>query len=71
MNEVRVSNFTSCVAESPGLELVDDASDTHTIRIHPETTASDDFIRHLNSSRVSIRDLNTDDGSAYLVVDVS
>jgi len=71
LNEVRISNFTTCIAESPGLELVDNADETLTIRIHPETTASEAFIRLLNSSRVSIRDLYTDDGSSYLVVAIS
>lgn len=71
MNELRVSNFTECVAQSPGLELADDANGNLTVRIHPESTASDDFVRLLNASRVSIRDLYTDDGSSYLVVDVN
>lgn len=71
LNEVRINNFTTCVAESPGLELVDDANEILTIRIHPETMASDDFVRLLNSSRISIRDLYTDDGNFYLSVAVS
>lgn len=70
LNDVRVSNFTECVVESPGLELVDTDNGALTIRIHPETTANADFIRLLNSSRVSIRDLYTDDGSLYLSVSI-
>ncbi len=70
MSELRASNFRECVAQSPGLELVDDASSPLTVRIRAETTASDDFIRLLNSSRVAVRDLYTDDGGAYLAVDV-
>lgn len=71
LNEVRVSNFTKCVAESPGISLVDEDGGTLTIRINPQTTASDDFIRILNSSRVTIRELYTDDGSSHLVVNVN
>ena len=71
LNDVRVGNFTECVVESPGLELVDTDGGTLTIRIHPETTANANFIRLLNSSRVSIRDLYTEDESTYLIVNVN
>ena len=55
MSELRASNFTECVAQSPGLELVDDASSLLTVRIRAETTANGDFVRFLNSSRVAVR----------------
>lgn len=71
LNDVRVSHFTECVVESPGLELVDTDGGTLTIRIHPETTANADFIRLLNCSRVAIRDRYTEEGSSSLIVAIN
>lgn len=71
MRDVRVSNFRACVAESPGTALVDETNGRLTVRVHPETTVSDDLTRLLDASHVSITELRTEDGAAYLTVDVT
>ncbi|MCD2201842.1 hypothetical protein [Halobacterium sp. KA-6] len=71
MQEVRVSNFRACAAASSGTTLVDEANGHLTVRVHSETAVSDDLTRLLNASHVSITELRTEAGDAYLTVAVT
>lgn len=71
MTGLRVENFRDCVENSAGTTIVDeDGAGRLTVRVHSETSVSDELIRLLNSSQVSLRGLSTGSGCVSFVVDI-
>lgn len=72
LDKMRVQRFKRYVEESPGTQLIDERhgqdSVELTLQLASAATLSDDLVRLLNTSHVTITDLTTENGRAYLTV---
>lgn len=75
LNSVRARNFERCVESAPGARIIDRKPTRNgeelTIRLAPDTSMSPDLVKMLNTSRVTLLEISTEQEAAYLEVRIT
>ena len=75
LSSVRVRNFERCIESTPGARIIDQRPTRNgeelTIRLTPGSSMSPELVKMLNTSRVTLHDISTEQEATYLEVRIT